>query len=130
MIFDRDFTQTNPIRNQPLGMAGKQAIQNLTLMATQECVLGGTGFGKLDIVSVFDRNENFAACHQTQGTKQVIITVQGFYKHTSGKLAARQIHPTDLIHSGCTRLNLDPKTVFRKSIPLTFLTYFTVTISY
>ena len=38
----------------------------------------GIGFDKLDIVSVFDRNENLAACHQTQGSKQVIITVQGF----------------------------------------------------
>ena len=38
----------------------------------------GIGFGKLDFVSVFDRNENLAACNQAQGSKQVIITVQGF----------------------------------------------------
>jgi len=43
MIFNRDFTKTNPIRNRPLGMAEKQAIQNFTLMATQECVLGASG---------------------------------------------------------------------------------------
>ena len=31
MIFNRDFTKTNPISNLPVGMAGKQTIQNFTL---------------------------------------------------------------------------------------------------
>jgi hypothetical protein len=33
MIFNRDFTKTNPISNLPVGMAGKQTIQNFTLTA-------------------------------------------------------------------------------------------------